>query len=879
MQPQTPNQVEHARMKKHTSLSPFWLLPILALLIAAWLLWTNYQQRGTTITIDFRTADGIVPGRTPIRYQGVEVGTVEGVNLQDNYQKIQIKASIKQDMADALREETQFWLVTPQASLAGVSGLDALVGGNYIGMMPGRGKPRTQFVAQDGQPNYRVNTGELLIHLTAPDLGSLNIGSQVYYRKIPVGKVYDYAINSSSNGVIINVLIERRFANLVKKTSRFWNVSGLDANVSLSGASLKVESLSSLVNGAIAFDSPNHAPAADRDANFKLYVDLAHSQRGKVIQLDLPDGSNLRVNQTALIYKGLEVGTLTKLDVSSSGKVSGELTIDPSVADLMRSNTRIEMRSPKISLKDAELSRLLTGNTFELIPGEGAAQYRFTVLPASQALRQQPNTTLVRLTAPESYGIDVGQPLIARGIAIGQILERKLAANGVNFTLAITPEYRHLLHGNSKFIVNSRLDIKLNSSGMQVLAASPHEWLEGGIKLIPGTDGAARTHYPLFADVELAEQGIIGARPSATLYLSATVLPDVQAGSAVLYRKFQVGEIIDVVPQADGFNIAVYIMPKYRNLLTNNSVFWSEGGARLQLNSNGLTVDALPLNRALKGAISFDNLPGVQRIPGTKPQLYASQLLARNPTGQITLITPDASKLSVGTPLRYRGIEVGQITDLKLTLARNQVAASATLYTQYAADIAKIDSRFSIIAPDISAAGVDHLESLVQTYIDVVPGKGRSHQQFQLQDRPSENARYADGLTLYVDAIEAGSVTIGTPVLFRGLEVGVVTDSTLGYLADRVQLTLKVAKKYQHLVRENSLFWLASGYNIDFGLLSGVATTGTLQQFIRGGIQFATPPSTRLAPQATRGKHYLLLDEAPDNWRKWGTALPTTSSR
>ncbi|BAN96269.1 mammalian cell entry related domain-containing protein [Plautia stali symbiont] len=263
MQQETPTTPTSANLRNKRKISPFWLLPIIALLIAGWLLWTNYQERGTTITINFQTAGGIVPGRTPIRYQGVEVGTVQGIVLSDHYRSIQIKASIKSDMRDALRENTQFWLVTPKASLAGVSGLDALVGGNYIGMMPGDGKERDHFTALYTQPKYRVNTGELLIHLHAPDLGSLNTGSLVYYRKIPVGRVYDYSINGNTDGVTIDVLIERRFTNLVKKQSRFWNVSGVDADVSLSGAKVKLESLAALVNGAIAFDSPDSGEQAN----------------------------------------------------------------------------------------------------------------------------------------------------------------------------------------------------------------------------------------------------------------------------------------------------------------------------------------------------------------------------------------------------------------------------------------------------------------------------------------------------------------------------------------------------------------------------------------------------------------------------------------
>lgn len=142
MSQETPASTTEAQIKNKRRISPFWLLPFIALMIASWLIWDSYQDRGNTVTIDFMSADGIVPGRTPVRYQGVEVGTVQDISLSDDLRKIEVKVSIKSDMKDALREETQFWLVTPKASLAGVSGLDALVGGNYIGMMPGKVKSR-----------------------------------------------------------------------------------------------------------------------------------------------------------------------------------------------------------------------------------------------------------------------------------------------------------------------------------------------------------------------------------------------------------------------------------------------------------------------------------------------------------------------------------------------------------------------------------------------------------------------------------------------------------------------------------------------------------------------------------------------------------------
>lgn len=872
----TQASVTEATIKNKRRFSPFWLLPVIALLIALWLVWSNYQERGNTVTINFTTADGIVAGRTPIRYQGVEVGTVQNVSLSKDLSHIEVTASIKRDMKDALRSETQFWLVTPKASLAGVSGLDALVSGNYIGMMPGKGKPQDIFTALDTQPKYRINNGELMVHLHAADLGSLSNGSLVYYRKIPVGRVYDYSINTAKPGVTIDLLIERRFTHLVKKESRFWNVSGVKADVGFSGVDVQLENLSALVNGAVAFDSPPGASDARQNANFTLYPSLAESQRGVTIALDLPGGDGLEANSTRLMYQGLEVGTLTRLDLGKAGKVTGVLTVDPSVVDYFRDSSRIELRPPRLSLSNMDVSSLLSGSTLELIPGSGEPRNHFTVVPANQAPLQQPDVLTLNLKASESFGINTGQPIVLHGIKIGQVLTRTLTKEGVTFAIAIDSQYRNFVHGDSKFVVNSRIDVKMGLDGVELVGASAQEWLDGGIRVLPGGRGAMQPSYPLYANLDKAMENSTSELPTTTLTLTAKTLPNIQAGSVVLYRQFEVGEIVTVTPRANTFDIAVHIKPEYRHLLTPESVFWSEGGAKVQLNGSGLTVQASPLSRALKGAISFDNLSGAAAnlSRGAKRPLYPSETAARAVGSQITIHAFDAGKLAAGMPIRYLGIDIGQIESLSLIADRSEVQAKAVLYPEYVATFARAGTRFSVITPQISPAGVEHLDTLLQPYINVEPGQGAGRRDFELQDATITDSRYLNGLSIVVEVPDAGSLSIGTPVLFRGIEVGTVTGMQLGDLGDRVMVWLRISKRYQDLVRNNTVFWQASGYTLDFGLIGGVVTTGTFNQFIRGGIQFATPPSTPLAPKAQPGKHFLLLDSEPKEWREWGTALP-----
>lgn len=265
--------------------------------------------------------------------------------------------------------------------------------------------------------------------------------------------------------------------------------------------------------------------------------------------------------------------------------------------------------------------------------------------------------------------------------------------------------------------------MKVGLDGVEFLGASASEWINGGIRILPGDKGEMKASYPLYANLEKALENSLSDLPTTTVSLSAETLPDVQAGSVVLYRKFEVGEVITVRPRANAFDIDLHIKPEYRNLLTSNSVFWAEGGAKVQLNGSGLTVQASPLSRALKGAISFDNLSGASasQRKGDKRILYASETAARAVGGQITLHAFDAGKLAVGMPIRYLGIDIGQIQTLDLITARNEVQAKAVLYPEYVQTFARGGTRFSVVTPQISAAGVEHLDTILQPYINVEP--------------------------------------------------------------------------------------------------------------------------------------------------------------
>ena len=864
-----------AKVRQSKRISPFWLLPFIALCIGAVLFFQIVQEQGISIRITFSSGDGIVAGKTQIRYQGLQIGVVKKVNFTNDLQKVDVVANIYPEAKSVLRKNTKFWLVKPSASLAGISGLDALVSGNYITLQPGDGDSEHKFVAETEGPIAQLNPGDLLIHLVSEDLGSISIGASIYYKKMPVGKIYDYHFSEDGKKVEIDVVIDKPYAKFVKKDSRFWNISGISASLGVSGLNVNMDSLNSVVQGAVAFDSPNESAKADMNEKYTLYSNLQAAKRGINIDVNIPNTAGLEEGKTRVYYQNTEIGVLSKLSAVENNDeiLSGKLLIEPNLADLFKTGSNIVLREKKPGLADlTNIQKLLRGKYFEVLPGNGDSKMAFDVTKESELLLKQPNTLVLTLTAPETYGVSEGQPLMYNNIQIGEIVAQYIETDGVKFKVAIAGEYRHLIHGDTLFVAASNFDVTIGIDGLRFEAATPEKWLQGGIRVIAGkTQSHPKDTYALYSDLTNAEAGITDSQPKPTITLNTTNLPSINKGSLVLYRQYEVGKILDIRPQTQNFAVDVFIYPKYQHLLTEKSVFWVESAAQIDITPKGISIQAAPVARSLKGAISFDNSGGKNNHT-----LYPNELRAKSAGQQIILTAEDATNLSKGMALRYLGLNIGEIESVQLDQKSHKIIAKALIHPNYMGLIAKEGSRFNVISPKISAGGIENIDSLLQPYIDVEVGAGKTKTQFALSQAVNNNIKYTNGLPLVLETNDALNITAGSPIMYRGVEVGTIKNLELNTLGDRVLIHVLIAPKYQHLVRQNSEFWIASGYDFSLSLIGGAQfNTGSVQQLLKGGISFSTPSGTVVQAQAKANQHFLLQVKRPTDAQKWNQgALP-----
>ena len=269
-------------MRHHSGISLVWLVPLVVALVAAWLVYSTLSAKGPMITVAFRTAEGIEAGKTKVRYKNIEVGVVESVVFSDDFSHVVLHVQMGKDSKGFLGRGAKLWVVRPQLTLRGVSGLSTLISGAYIEIEPGQGTMQRHFEGLETPPVVKAEEAGVRVTLLTDELGSLDADSPVYYRGILVGEVLGYELGDDRKSVLVYAFIHAPFDRLVRSNSRFWNVSGIDVDVSAEGISVRTESMESVLFGGLAFETPNTPEPKQADLEGVIFT--VHDNRDSVAE-------------------------------------------------------------------------------------------------------------------------------------------------------------------------------------------------------------------------------------------------------------------------------------------------------------------------------------------------------------------------------------------------------------------------------------------------------------------------------------------------------------------------------------------------------------------------------------------------------------------
>lgn len=329
------NEMNEAKpeVSRGRGISPIWIIPIVAVVLGLWMVVHTFMTEGPEIEIRFDTAQGLEAGKTKVKFRNVQVGLVEDVALTDDLEGVLALVKLDREVADMLREDTRFWVVTARLGGGTISGLDTVISGAYIQMSPGDGAPGARkFEALDVPPLTPVGTSGIRVTLFSDKGSSVSTGDSVLFNGYKVGRVESMEFDPEQRQMQYKLFIDAPFHTLVNSSVRFWDVSGISFKAGADGVRVNVGALDTVLLGGVAFGVPPGLPPGKEiqaDTSFKLYSSyedtMANPYRYGVYYV-VSFAQSLRglLPGAPVEYRGIPIGRVERIMIEESVAFSAQ---------------------------------------------------------------------------------------------------------------------------------------------------------------------------------------------------------------------------------------------------------------------------------------------------------------------------------------------------------------------------------------------------------------------------------------------------------------------------------------------------------------------------------------------------------------------------
>jgi paraquat-inducible protein B len=324
-------------VRKSRRFPVIWAIPVVAIAIGGWLAWDTLRKAGPAIVVTFEDAEGLTVGQSQLKFKDITLGTVKSLDFTQDRQHVLVGIATTAQAEPFLTSGTQFWVVKPRLFAGNISGFNTLLSGAYVGMLPGAAGANAEhsYIGREEPPLLDTNVPGRTFLLKTDQLGSVNLGSPVFYRGLSVGQVLGWDIGDLAESVTIHAFVRAPFDAYVRDQTRFWNASGVAVKLGGAGVELQVESLRALLLGGVAFEMPATAPPSEvsvADHQFPLFASqeaARNASYNRKIPLLVYFSSSVRglVAGSEVVMHGLKVGQVT--DVRLTYDVAKDEVVAP----------------------------------------------------------------------------------------------------------------------------------------------------------------------------------------------------------------------------------------------------------------------------------------------------------------------------------------------------------------------------------------------------------------------------------------------------------------------------------------------------------------------------------------------------------------------
>ena len=357
-----PKPLGRVATRKRRRFPIIWTIPVVALAIGAWLAWDTARKQGPKIVITFEDAEGLQVGQSQLKFKDITLGTVKSLTFTEDRRHVLVSIATTAQADPFLTKGTEFWVVKPRLFAGSISGFNTLLSGSYIGMLPGPATAPAErtYVGREEPPVLGADVPGRTFMLKTDQIGSVNLGSPVFYRGLSVGEVLGWDIGDLAKTVTIHAFVRSPYDSYVHDQTRFWNASGVGVKLGGGGVELQVESLRAILLGGVAFETPATAPESQVsgvDHEFPLFASqdaATNASYSRKIPLLVYFPSSVRgiAPGSEVVMHGLRVGRVTDV----------RLSLDPATGEVV-APMRLEIEPERI----VGVGRQIVQNTEQMV--------------------------------------------------------------------------------------------------------------------------------------------------------------------------------------------------------------------------------------------------------------------------------------------------------------------------------------------------------------------------------------------------------------------------------------------------------------------------------------------------------------------------------
>ncbi|MCP3922973.1 MAG: MCE family protein [Desulfobacterales bacterium] len=816
---------------KKRKFSPVWITPILALIITLWIVYSGFIDSGKEITIQFDSGSNIIEGKTLLKYRGLTIGKVVRFDITDSLDKIDVIIRLKKEAERVATEGVKFWIVKPRLGLNQITGLETIISGTYIEMRPPSYdkkelmnlKEQDRFIGLSEPPVDMFLNNAFPVNLISEKDPSLYSGMRVYHNGIDAGQVMSVKYDEKAKLYRIVTGILKKYKKHFNSKTKFWNVSKFDLKYDSAGFHFQLDSLNSIFQGGIAFNSSKNKQENKVKEEFILHANYMETLLSpRKILIHMPESYGVRPSRTPVMFKGLQVGLVTDLKLSTDKtEILTTLRMNTKYEYLVKERSRFFIGRPVVSASEVKnLSSLVTGVFISLEAGEGKMVSEF-YLSEDSPIQTPKGSANITINAKEKGSLGRGSGIYYKGVKVGVIKNHKLQGDGLKFFAIIYPKYRNLASSELFLWESESVDIKFDEKGLNVKTAKISSILEGGVTAgffskNKGTLLKKNKELKLYSNKGSAKQAFIATRGIKKITMITDDASGIYNGAPVMYRGIKIGELgtHSLNKKSGIIRIIATIEKEYRYLIKDNAYFWKLGTASVNIGTDGLSIMTPGIKELIKGGVAFDysktNLTdnGSYILYSDKKSAKKAEKIAS--VGKIIkLYFSEIKPPDEGIPIFYKGMRSGETSKVGYDQKKKMSYINVLIDSDYTKTITN-STRFwmnSEVHVQTNGAGFSAKIEPVINYI-----KGSLNYENFLSSKGSDrlyknrlSAEKPDYKRATVKLKHGHSLKKLAPVMSRDQKIGYVEN--IEYRNGKPQANILIKSKFSGYLTKGAVFW------------------------------------------------------------------------